>query len=329
MKDFLDTRPVGLYDDALSSKNRDYYLDKFEDFDQKGDAWHPSWNWAAFFGGGAWALYRKMYGWFFAWWAVATFVTVFAKVPNDQIHQFLVIGIVVFWLGFTTFANSLYHRKVKARIASVQRSHSDASRVSRRLSTGGGVHAWVPIVFGTIPVIGIVAAVTLPTYLDYTKRQAVAAKPVQATAPDIYQYGVNDKPAPQVDWSQFKPVLGAPSEAESPHLKSDKAILKEQGIGGNQELADVSAWGKAQLSARLFDGSELDKADNFVLMWQRQIVLKSHLKPERALFLAYNIVASFYDQHKAFCRPDMGRNGGIEYLPGEGIKTYPECFVKD
>ena len=178
MKDFSDTRPVGLYDEAIGSKNRDYYLDKFEDFDQREAGWHVSWNWAAFFFTGFWALYRKMYGLFFAWWAVGTVLAVFSKVQNSEISQTLGIMTGILLFAFSLYANTLYHRKIKKRIASAQRSHSDASRVSRRLSVGGGVHGWMPIVFGAIPVIGIVAAVALPAYQDYTKRQTVAASSV-------------------------------------------------------------------------------------------------------------------------------------------------------
>ena len=174
MTDFVDTKPTGLYEAAIGEKNQDYYVTKFEDFDHRGTGLMASWNWAAFFLTGFWALYRKMYGWFFAWWAVGTVLTVYSKVQNSQIHQILGIVVGVLWVAFSLYANSLYHRKVKSRIAAAQKSNSDASRVSRRLSTSGGVHTWVPIVFGGIPVIGIVAAVALPAYQDYAKPKASA-----------------------------------------------------------------------------------------------------------------------------------------------------------
>lgn len=177
--DFSDTRPIGLYDDALGSKSRDYYLDKFEDFDQKGEGWHPSWNWAAFIGGGSWALYRKMYGWFFVWCFVTPMMIGFGKVlGNDTLRQITTLILVAFWLGFSAFANSLYHLKIKARIASAQRANSDPDRVSRRLIAGNGVHAWVLIVALAIPVMGIVAAVVLPVvYQDYNKPKVTSENP--------------------------------------------------------------------------------------------------------------------------------------------------------
>ena len=202
MTDFVDTKPTGLYEAAIGEKNQDYYLDKFEDFDQQGPSLHTSWSWAAFLGGGAWALYRKMYGWFFGWWVVATAVTIFSKVPDAQIQQVLTALVLVSWVGFSVFANALYHRKIKARIATAQKLNSDASRVSRRLSASGGVHTWVPIVFGGIPIIGIVAAVALPAFQDYTKRTQSVAGVAAANAAN--------KPAAQVDWN--KGVITPPNQ---------------------------------------------------------------------------------------------------------------------
>ncbi|MFO1262790.1 MAG: hypothetical protein U1E84_05520 [Rhodoferax sp.] len=53
------------------------------------------------------------------------------------------------------------------------------------------MNAWVAYGFGTVFGVGIVAAVALPAYQDYQKRQAAAAKPVQS-------------PAPQLDLSEFQ-----------------------------------------------------------------------------------------------------------------------------
>lgn len=72
MTEFSDAKPMGLYEAAIGEKNQGYYVAKFEDFDRRGPGLHASWNWAAFFFMGAWALYRKMYVWFFAWWGLVS-----------------------------------------------------------------------------------------------------------------------------------------------------------------------------------------------------------------------------------------------------------------
>lgn len=321
MTDFTDTKPAGLYEPAIGEKNQDYYVAKFEDFDQQGPGLHASWNWAAFFFSGFWALYRKMYGWFFAWWGLATVAGIFERVQSAGFQQTLAAALVVMWLTFSAFANSLYHAKVKANIAAAQKSSPDILWVSKRLRSNAGVHAWVPIAFGAISVIGIVAAVALPAYQDYTKRNAPVAVAPASSKGFSYEEAAGTptekKPPPQLDLSEFT--------VESQRLLKDKEILRSQGIGGNQENGDVIAWGEAMLSARSINGENLRDGHNFAVMWQRQIILKIKLSPERALFLGYSNVLNFIDQRRKLCRPDMDNQGGIVDLAGGDIQSFPEC----
>ena len=48
------------YEAILGEKNRIYYQTKFDKFDKNGGGIITSWNWAALFFTGTWALYRKM-----------------------------------------------------------------------------------------------------------------------------------------------------------------------------------------------------------------------------------------------------------------------------
>ena len=54
-----------LYTALIGKKRLDYYLKRFESFDDRGGGLIPSWNWAAFFFTWLWVLYRKMYAAFF------------------------------------------------------------------------------------------------------------------------------------------------------------------------------------------------------------------------------------------------------------------------
>lgn len=222
------TSSTGLYEAAIGERNQAYYLDKFEQFDEKGDGFHISWNWAAFFFSGFWALSRKMYRWFFAMWAFAVIVNMVEKlnVPPAVGLLFLAPG-----LCFAIFGNSLYHRKVKAQIASAQKSDADELKVIRRLNSSGGVHTWVLYVVGVIPVIGIVAAIAIPAFQNTAKFDSSTAKPWDKYSSNDNkqtqeaQWGKNDKLAPvetdwangtitpplqvtkeTVDWSQFEPI---------------------------------------------------------------------------------------------------------------------------
>lgn len=264
-----------LYEPALGEKNLGYYLAKFLAFDDKGTGLNASWNWPAFFFTGFWALYRKMYGWFFAWWAVATVVTVFEKTQNAQIHQFLAVVSVVSWLGFATYANSLYHRKIKKRIASAQRSHSDASRISGILSASSGVNKWVPIVCGAVPVIGVVASIALPAYQDYTKRQPVAAEPVQA-------------PVPQVDWS-YTPV---PTQAPVP-----------QAAWSGNPFDKFDDETKIAVRASQFPQLREPRAWAAVLAWQQSNMRADKSPANEALYNAVGTVLDGLKDNKGVCRP--------------------------
>jgi Protein of unknown function (DUF2628) len=346
-KDFSDTKPVGLYESAIGDKNQDYYLGKFEDFDDKGPGLHASWNWAAFFIPVFWVLYRKMYGWFVVWVCIFIFFGVAdrAALNSAEGSYWVLAATFAVAVSFSAYANSLYHRKVKARIATAQKSSSDASRLSRKLTAGGGVNKWVPLVCGAVPVIGVVAAIALPAYHDYTKRQEVGAIAVQVpvSAEKPIAYGVNDYPAQQVkNVNPFSdPNFGKtdPIAAKKPftydaavgdqQLSADKQFFKSQGIGGNQDLADVATWGDTQIFARISNDLDFRKAHSAALMWQRQILLKMPFSPERALFLGFMTVVNNYDEKKWICRPDMTRNGGVNSLPDGKFEVFRECFFPE
>ena len=216
------------YEAAIGEKNSGYYTEKFHTFDKKGPGLHASWNWAAFFFTGFWALYRKMYAWFFAWWAVVAVGGVFFKMPNPQIEQGVALAYIACFLGFAAYANALYHRKVKVKITDAQRSISDPSRLNEGLSAGSGVNKWVPVVCGAIPVVGIVAAVALPAYQDYSKRRAMAATPVLAPAPQVDVSGSMAVPNTQTGMDWDKVVITPPSALpaqSSPQLSRSKPPL--------------------------------------------------------------------------------------------------------
>lgn len=233
-----ETNSTGLYEAAIGEKNQAYYLDRFEQFDKDGAGFHASWNWAALFGaGGVWALYRKMYGWFFTTWAFGIILNMVMKLNPPPVVGLLYLAP---WFCFAIFGNSLYHQKVKAQIASAKKSNADERKVIRRLNTSGGVHTWVLYVVGAIPVIGIVAAIAIPAYENTAKAKFDAST---AKQPQEEQWGKNDKPAPvetdwakgaitpppqvtkeTVDWSKFEPIKSVPEKPLSDDDKNEVAL---------------------------------------------------------------------------------------------------------
>lgn len=163
-----------LYEAILGEKNRNYYLTKFEAFDQQGRGLKTSWNWPALLAGGVWALYRKMYGWFFAFWGVAFLSNIFEKGGTAGLSAIIFL---VPWITFPIYADSLYHNSIKKKIAVAQLSVKEGPKLLEYLRYKGGVHTWVIWVFGLVPVIGILAAVAIPAYHDYTARAKTTGVP--------------------------------------------------------------------------------------------------------------------------------------------------------
>jgi len=150
-----------LYAAIIGEENRIYYLTKFEQFDQQGTGLKASWNWPAFLCTGVWMLYRKMYGWFFAFWGLIILSSTFEKAGAPGLGAIIFIGT---WIAFTIYANSLYHNSVKKKIAVGQLSVKEEPKLLEFLRHKGGVHTWVIWVFGLLLVIGILAAVLIPMF---------------------------------------------------------------------------------------------------------------------------------------------------------------------
>ena len=94
------------------------------------------------------------------------------------------------WKAVVFIASTVFFVVAAWKANVTARRKNQASRVSRSLRASSGVLIWVPIVFAGIPVIGIVAAVALPAYQDYTKRQASALEA------DPYAEFLDRKPNP-------------------------------------------------------------------------------------------------------------------------------------
>lgn len=158
-------------------------------------------------------------------------------------------------------------------------------------------------------VIGTLAAVIIPATHQPSKQVQ------QAT------------PTTQISKKNENPISDSINLVQR-NISEDQKLLREQGIGGNQDIFDVKSWGNEQLSARSFYGEDLTKAHAFAVMWQRQIIYKLKISPERSLFLGYSIVLNHIDQDNALCRPDMKKNGGVEDDEGGYLNAHPECFKK-
>jgi type IV pilus assembly protein PilA len=166
---------------AIGPRNTAYYLPKFERFASGGG--YASWNWPAFFVPLLWMLYRKMWLWaalyFFATPFVLGFVfaILFLVLPETTAAA---VGWII-WLGFLfvvlpMYANALYYHTCRGRIAEAKNYRVERRRQLERLWNMGGTSnvAWVVVLILPVPFIGILAAIAIPAYQDYTIRAQVS-----------------------------------------------------------------------------------------------------------------------------------------------------------
>jgi Tfp pilus assembly major pilin PilA len=189
-----------LYRAAVGPKKAGFYVPKFLKFDQPG-ASRLSWNWPAVFVSFYWFLYRRMY----VPWAIFSLLipigigvltTILGHVlggrAGDLIYSVVSIG---YYFGvIPALANSLYHREVKDRIAELRQKVPETSAQLLVLDNTSPTNnlVWIIIAVFTIAIAGILAAIAIPAYQDYTIRAQVSeafplAAQLEAAVVEHYQ----------------------------------------------------------------------------------------------------------------------------------------------
>lgn len=193
---------------ALGYRNTDYYREAFA---RVGAGAH-SWNWAAFFGGFVWLLYRAMPGRAAASvvlpWVSLMAATFIAVVLRNVVGGAAVL-VVWLWLALWLLlrlvwlprrANAWYQQTVQEKIARARRSggagEAQMQRLVRQpaLSTAAPWIVCLALPVLCLPFIGIMAAIALPAYQNYVGRSQVAIvmkamEPVRTTMMQAQQNG--------------------------------------------------------------------------------------------------------------------------------------------
>lgn len=178
-----------LYEAAIGPSNTHYYLSRFERFASGGG--RTSWNWPAFFISLLWLLYRKMWAHAALYLFVPSVLAVVLAVvfgslfggPGVLLAWFL--QIVAMYVVVPMYANAWYFRTVSRRVERVHASGADRNRQLRTLYIEGGTS---PVALGigiailvVVPfMLGILAAIAIPAYQDYTIRAQISEGPVLA-----------------------------------------------------------------------------------------------------------------------------------------------------
>lgn len=187
--------------------NAGYYLPRFEQFASGGSK--VSWHWPAFFVTTPWFLYRKM--WLIGIlnvvypFALLIFFSIVSAVvlSSGSVHP-VVLGVVFLvllaapWFLLPMFANALYYRHILGLIDGMPRAFAqDPDKKLARLERDGGTGMGLMIAvcagmgFFFIFVIGVLAAIAIPAYQDYTIRAQVTeglnlATPVKAQVAEFW-----------------------------------------------------------------------------------------------------------------------------------------------
>ncbi|MGG7211085.1 DUF2628 domain-containing protein [Clostridium baratii] len=122
----------------VGEKNTEYYLDKFERYQSNQN--FASWNWAAFFLGMFWILYRKLYklaGILFGINLLSVFLIGGSSILN-----------LVIMIGCGTYGNLIYVKDSIQKIENIKRFSSNISHMdlNNRLIHNGGVSFVGPII---------------------------------------------------------------------------------------------------------------------------------------------------------------------------------------
>lgn len=170
------------YKAILGPKNQDYYLDMFARFDRD-EAVSATWHWPAFFVTFFWLLYRKMWLaaliYFLAPYLLMGLLGVVGAVIGGTFLVSLVYILCAVGIVFLLpmYANALYYQHCKKQIATVTSSSGEVQRQLGELSGKGGtsnVALIGVVILVSVAVLGIVAAIAIPAYQNYTVKARAA-----------------------------------------------------------------------------------------------------------------------------------------------------------
>lgn len=190
------------YEHAIGP-NRHYYLERFERFDAGGPK--ASWHWPAFFVTAPWFIYRRM-------WAsglLSLFLPLLALIVLCIVLALLKPPVALWVVAclaclllpsvvLATFANSMYWRHINRLIRNLPSNVAQDPQFRQSILSqkgGTGVMGMIAVLagfgFGGIVGLGILAAIAIPAYQDYTIRAQTSeglrlAAPLKVAVAEYY-----------------------------------------------------------------------------------------------------------------------------------------------
>ncbi len=242
--------PDAAYRVFIGLNNQQYYLNYFQQFDRAGQT-STSWHWPAFFVTWYWLLYRKM-------WLIALIYFLLPYVIGliGGVMSAISSGLGVFisgvlWVAylfaifvwFPMNANALYYKHCQKKIQEVKATTGSPDVQLGLLAGRGGTSGIVMIlvlVFAFISIIGILAAISVPAYQDYTMRAKVAqalAVGSQAEVAVTQYYQQQNKPPTTLVEAGFTAKLPPYIESMEMDSRADGTITIIMG-GASMQIQD-------------------------------------------------------------------------------------------
>jgi hypothetical protein len=142
-----------LYRAFIGKRRTEYYLKRFQSFDEQGGGFYPSWNWAAlfsfpiFFIAPLWALYRGMHGLFWSCFFGIPLIQAAALglLPGKLGLAAYAVVLPVSWIVFAMYANALYYKHAQRRIRKAQAKRKTHDDVLSYLESSGSTRVRVPV----------------------------------------------------------------------------------------------------------------------------------------------------------------------------------------
>lgn len=170
-----------LLEDYVGPNNSAYYLQKFARFEAGGGS--ATWHWPAFFLSSIWLLYRKMWMWAAIYWfgfpiglQILTAVLAVTVGPELAGALYFVIYLVIAFGVMPVMANFLYYRHAKSKVEKVGAAFPPEQQGVELARIGGTskVAMIIAVILFIVFMGGILAAISIPAYQDYTIRAQVS-----------------------------------------------------------------------------------------------------------------------------------------------------------
>ncbi|MGG7097152.1 DUF2628 domain-containing protein [Clostridium sardiniense] len=143
-------------------KNTEHYFNQWKNNENKNT--FSSWNWASFFLGGYWLLYRKLYAWFVGV-TIVDFIAVAILDNFSPLLAGLIPLIIMILLGI--FGNCIYIRHSKKKILSLKKFFDKYGDTDEALKANGGTTLVAPLVLlASAGVIAIIVGTLLTTLIS-------------------------------------------------------------------------------------------------------------------------------------------------------------------